>query len=81
MNKYLSAIEMLRSIKFPPVIKIILKFFLSLSIMCILCYWIADSAITSPATWKVATLWLLVFLWFLLNVFNISSYVKQIKEY
>jgi hypothetical protein len=81
MNKYLSAIVMLGAIKLPPTIKIVFQFFLSLSIMGSLCYWIADSAITSPATWKLVILWSLVFLWFLFNVFNIHSYLKRLKEY
>jgi phosphate starvation-inducible membrane PsiE len=64
-----------------PTVKLVLQFFLSLTIICLLCYLIADSAASHPSTWKAVAIWGLVLAWIVANAFNIVTYVKTMKRY
>jgi hypothetical protein len=61
-------------------VKLVLSVFISLTITCSLCYFIADSATERPSSGKAIAIWSLLLIWFIVNFYQIVSRLKEIKR-
>jgi hypothetical protein len=61
-------------------VKLVLSVFISLTITCSLCYFIADSATERPSSGKAIAIWSLLLIWFVGNFYQIVYRVKEIKR-
>lgn len=61
-------------------LKLVLSVFISLTVTCSLCYFIADSATERPSSGKGVAIWSLLLIWFIGNFYQIVSRVKEMKR-